>query len=141
MKNSIQYLNFGSLQPLLLLFARILLVVLFIVSGLPKILDFNSTVQYMTSLHTPMPRMATLIAVVVEVLVSILIVIGFYTRPLALFFAFYTLGTAIISHAYWTMTDDQVVPSMINFYKNISIIGGFILLAIVGPGSISVDKK
>ena len=92
MKNSIQYLNFGSLQPLLLLFARILLVVLFIVSGLPKILDFNSTVQYMTSLHTPMPRMATLIAVVIEVLVSILIVIGFYTRPLALFFAFYTLG-------------------------------------------------
>lgn len=141
MKNSIQYLNFGSLQPVLLLIARILLVVLFIVSGFPKMLDFNSTVQYMASLHTPMPWVATLIAVVIEILVSILIVIGFYTRPLALIFAFYTLGTAIIGHAYWTMTGDQVAPNLINFYKNISIIGGFILLAIVGPGSISVDKK
>lgn len=141
MKNSIQYLNFGSLQPVLLLIARILLVVLFIVSGFPKILDFNSTVQYMASLQTPMPWAATLIAIVIEILVSILIVIGFYTRPLALIFAFYTLGTAIIGHAYWTMTGDQVAPNMINFYKNISIIGGFILLAIVGPGSISLDKK
>jgi putative oxidoreductase len=39
------------------------------------------------------------------------------------------------------MTGDAVHPNMINFYKNISIIGGFILLAFTGPGTISLDKK
>ncbi|SQC91571.1 Inner membrane protein yphA [Cedecea neteri] len=39
------------------------------------------------------------------------------------------------------MTGDAVMPNMINFYKNISIAGGFLLLAVTGPGAISVDKR
>jgi putative oxidoreductase len=39
------------------------------------------------------------------------------------------------------MTGDAVMPNMINFYKNISIAGAFILLAIVGPGALSLDRR
>ena len=95
----------------------------------------------MTSLGTPMPMLAAIIAVVMEVPAAILIVLGFFTRPLAVLFVFYTLGTAIIGHHYWDMTSDAVVPNMINFYKNVSIAGAFILLAIVGPGAISLDRR
>ncbi|MEP8851716.1 DoxX family protein, partial [Enterobacter hormaechei] len=62
-------------------------------------------------------------------------------RPLAVIFVFYTLGTAVIGHHYWDMTGDAVVPNMINFYKNVSIAGAFILLAITGPGAISLDRR
>ena len=79
--------------------------------------------------------------VVMEVPAAILIVLGFFTRPLAVLFVFYTLGTAVIGHHYWDMTGDAVVPNMINFYKNVSIAGAFILLAIVGPGAISLDRR
>ncbi|RTN62707.1 DoxX family protein [Enterobacter ludwigii] len=139
--NSLRYLDFGQARHLLLLIGRIALVVLFIIFGYPKLTGFSGTVQYMTSLGTPMPLLAAIIAVVMEVPAAILIVLGFFTRPVAVLFVFYTLGTAIIGHHYWDMTGDAVMPNMINFYKNISIAGAFILLAIVGPGALSLDRR
>uniref|UniRef100_UPI001177F292 DoxX family protein n=1 Tax=Enterobacter hormaechei TaxID=158836 RepID=UPI001177F292 len=79
--------------------------------------------------------------VVMERPSAILIVMGFFTRPLAVIFVFYTLGTAVIGHHYWEMTGDAVLPNMINVYKNVSIAGAFILLAITGPGAISLDRR
>ena len=95
----------------------------------------------MASIGTPMPALAAIIAIVMEVPAVILVILGFFTRPLAVIFLFYTLGTAVIGHHYWNMTGDAVMPNMINFYKNISISGAFLLLAIVGPGKISLDKR
>ena len=48
---------------------------------------------------------------------------------------------AIIGHHYWDMTGDAVGPNMINFWKNVSIAGAFLLLAITGPGAISLDRR
>ncbi|HEY1847096.1 MAG TPA: DoxX family protein [Buttiauxella sp.] len=139
--NTLRYFDFGQSRPLMLLIARIALVLLFIIFGYPKMTGFDGTVQYMATLGTPMPMVAAIIAVLMEVVAAILIVLGFFTRPLAILFIFYTLGTAVIGHHYWNMTGDAVVPNMINFYKNISIAAAFLLLAIVGPGSISLDKR
>ncbi|EKK5507397.1 MULTISPECIES: DoxX family protein [Enterobacter cloacae complex] len=139
--NSLRYFDFGSSRSFLLLIARIAIVVLFIIFGYPKLTGFSGTVQYMTSLGAPMPMLAAIVAVVMEVPAAILIVLGFFTRPLAVIYVFYTLGTAVIGHHYWDMTGDAVLPNMINFYKNVSIAGGFILLAITGPGAISLDRR
>ncbi|HCR3982539.1 TPA: DoxX family protein [Kluyvera ascorbata] len=139
--NSLRYLDFGASRDLLLLIARIAIVLLFILSGYPKMLHYDGTVQYMASIGTPMPALAAIIAIVMEVPAVILVILGFFTRPLAVIFLFYTLGTAVIGHHYWNMTGDAVMPNMINFYKNISISGAFLLLAIVGPGRISLDKR
>ena len=139
--NSLRYLDFGASRDLLLLVARIAIVLLFILSGYPKMLHYDGTVQYMASIGTPMPALAAIIAIVMEVPAVILVILGFFTRPLAVIFLFYTLGTAVIGHHYWNMTGDAVMPNMINFYKNISISGAFLLLAIVGPGRISLDKR
>ncbi|MCF8998763.1 DoxX family protein [Acinetobacter nectaris] len=139
--NNLRYFDFGSSKSFFLLVARILLIVLFILFGLPKMIGFSGTVGYMASLHAPLPGLSAAIAVLIEVVGSILIILGFYTRPLAIIFALYTLGTAIIGHAYWSMTGDAVQMNMINFYKNISIMGGFLLLAVAGPGAISLDKR
>ncbi|MFK3661620.1 DoxX family protein [Scandinavium sp. NPDC088450] len=139
--NAIRYFDFGSSRSLLLLIARIALVVLFIIFGYPKLLGFQGTVQYMASSGAPVPMLSAIIAIIMEVPAAILIVLGFFTRPLAVIFIFYTLGTAVIGHHYWDMSGDAVVPNMINFYKNISIAGGFLLLAIAGPGSLSLDRR
>lgn len=139
--NTLRYFSFGQSREVMLLIARIAIVVLFILFGFPKMTGFNGTVQYMASLGAPMPVLAAIIAVVMEVPVAILIVLGFFTRPLAVLFVFYTLGTAVIGHHYWDMSGDAVMPNMINFYKNISIAGAFLLLAITGPGAISIDRR
>lgn len=139
--NTLRYFDFGESRHLFLLIARIALAILFIIFGFPKLTGFDGTVQYMTSLGTPAPMLAAIIAVVMEVPAAILIVLGFFTRPLAVIFVFYTLGTAVIGHHFWNMTGDAVGPNMINFYKNVSIAGGFLLLALTGPGAISLDRR
>ncbi|MBF7684294.1 DoxX family protein [Acinetobacter sp. B10A] len=139
--NTLRYFELGSLKSVVLLLARILLVFLFIKFGIPKLLGFSGTVGYMASLNVPFPSLATAVAVIMEVFVAGLIVLGFYTRPLALALALFTLATAIIGHPYWNMTGDQVMPNTMNFYKNMSIMGGFLLLMVTGPGVISLDKR
>lgn len=139
--NAIRYFDFGSSRSLLLLIARIAVVLLFLIFGYPKMLGFDGTVQYMASSGAPLPTLSAIIAILMEVPAAILIILGFFTRPLAVLFIFYTLGTAVIGHHFWDMTGDAVGPNMINFYKNVSIAGAFLLLAITGPGAISLDRR
>lgn len=140
---SLRYLDFGSAKSLVLLLARVFLITLFLIFGFSKLTGFEGTVQYMNMLHAPLPTLSAIIAVVAEAFLGLLILIGFYTRPIAVLLALYTLGTAMIGHAYWHTTGDmmQDLNTKIHFFKNMSIVGGFLLLAVAGPGAISVDKK
>lgn len=80
--NTLRYFDFGAARPVLLLIARIAVVLIFIIFGFPKMMGFDGTVQYMASLGAPMPMLAAIIAVVMEVPAAILIVLGFFTRTL-----------------------------------------------------------
>ena len=62
-------------------------------------------------------------------------------RPLAVLMAFYTLATGFIGHHYWTMTGLDQYANEINFYKNVSIMGGFLALYIAGAGKYSLDAR
>ena len=77
--NTLRYFDFGAARPVLLLIARIAVVLIFIIFGFPKMMGFDGTVQYMASLGAPMPMLAAIIAVVMEVPAAILIVLGFFT--------------------------------------------------------------
>jgi putative oxidoreductase len=136
-----RYTLFEHRKDEVLLVARVLLMILFVIFGWGKLTNFSGTVSYMAAEGAPLPTIAAIIATVMELLVGLALIAGFYTRPLALLFAVYTLGTALIGHHFWTMTDGERMANMINFYKNISIIGGLLLLCLTGPGKYSVDRK
>jgi putative oxidoreductase len=124
-----------------ILVARILLVVLFLVFGWGKLTDYAGTVGYMARTGAPVPSVAAAVAIAVEVLVALAVALGVWTRPLALLLALYTLGTGLIGHPFWTMEGAARYANAINFYKNISIIGGFLLLYVTGPGRYSIDAR
>ncbi|TAM96957.1 MAG: DoxX family protein [Rhodanobacteraceae bacterium] len=124
-----------------LLVARILLVILYVLFGYQKLAGFHDTIGEMVAVGLPIPTVAAVVVVILEFFVGIAILFGFFTRPLALLLAVYTLATGFIGHHYWTMTGDAHVANMINFYKNVSIMGGFVLLALTGPGKYSIDRK
>jgi putative oxidoreductase len=130
----------GSRDGMILL-ARILLMVLFVIFGWGKLLGFGATVAYMDSVGLPLPTVTAGITVVMELFVGLAIVIGFYTRPLALLLGLYTLGAAVIGHQFWHMIDPDRIGAMINFYKNVGIAGGLLLLCITGPGRYSLDGR
>jgi putative oxidoreductase len=136
-----RYTLFENQKDAVVLVARILLMVLFVIFGWSKLTGFAGTVAYMTSTGAPVPELSAVIAVVMEFVVGIALLVGFYTRPLALLLALYTLGTAIIGHHFWNMTGAAKYENMINFYKNISIMGGLLLLCVSGAGKYSIDRR
>lgn len=131
--------NTSKGQDGMLLTARLLLALLFLIFGIQKLLGYSDTIQYMTQVGAPFPHLAALIAVIMETIVPIAIILGLATRPLALLLALYTVGTAIIGHHYWTMTGMARFENEIGFYKNISIIGGLFLLYVTGAGRYAID--
>ena len=134
-----RYTLFENQKDAFILVARILLMVLFVMFGWSKLTGFSGTVAYMTSTGAPAPELSAVIAVVMELVVGIALVVGFYTRPLALLLAIYTLGAAIIGHHYWNMTGAMQYDNMIHFYKNMAMAGGFCYVVAFGAGKLSVD--
>jgi putative oxidoreductase len=123
----------------LILAARLLLATLFLIFGWRKLRDYSGTVRQIVQLGGPMPRLAAAIAIFMELPVASAVAVGAFARPSALLLVLYTLGTALIGHRYWTMTGAGQVDSMDGFYKNLSIVGGFLLLYITGAGKYSID--
>jgi putative oxidoreductase len=123
----------------LILAARILLATLFLIFGWRKVRDYSGTVDQMVQLGLPTPVLATVVAIVMELPVAFAIAVGAFTRPAAALMALYSLGTALIGHRYWTVKGPDYVDSLDGFYKDLSIMGGFLLLFVIGAGKYSID--
>ncbi|MGM3273702.1 DoxX family protein [Ralstonia sp. 24A2] len=125
----------------LILLGRVLMMLLFLISGWGKLTGFSGTVGYMGSVGAPMPMAAAAVAVVMEFGVGIALLIGFWVRPLALLMALFVLGTALIAHTFWNVEGAMQTANMVQFYKNLSIMGGLFLLAVTGAGKYAVQKS
>ncbi|AXU96564.1 MAG TPA: DoxX family protein [Erwinia persicina] len=112
--------------------ARILMAILFVVAGWGKLTDYAGTQQFMASMG--IPALFVPLTVLLEFGGGLAIMFGFLTRTTALITAIFTVLTAILAHSNFAVDG----PTM--FLKNISIAGGFLLLAINGPGALSIDR-
>src|ERR1700678_1230035 len=118
----------------LTLAARLFLATLFLIFGWRKLRDYSGTVSQVVRDGVPMPALDAAAAIFMELPVAFAVAIGAFTRPSAALFVLYTLGTAIIEHRYWTVKGADYVDSLDGFYKDLSIMGGFLLLCITGAG-------
>ena len=130
-----------NLQNPLALGGRILLALIFITSGFSKIGGFDGTVGYIASKGLPMASVVAALTILVELGGGLAVAFGFMTRWAALALAAFSVLAAVIFHAYWGVPADQVMGQQVNFWKNISIAGGFLVLAAFGAGAISIDAK
>jgi putative oxidoreductase len=119
--------------------ARLFLATLFLIFGWRKLRDYSGTVSQMVRDRVPMPVLATGVAIFMELPVAFAVAVGAFTRPSAVLLVLYTLGTSLIEHRYWTITGADQLASMEGFYKNLSIMGGFLLLYVTGAGRYSID--
>ena len=124
----------------ILLVARVLIALLFILFGWMKLSDFNATVAYFTKWEFPLPAVTAVVAIIFELGFGILIAVGWKTRWWAWALALYTLIAAAVAHRYWTYPAAQTFAQTAFFYKNFAIAGGLLYVAAMGPGRYSVDK-
>jgi putative oxidoreductase len=122
------------LQAPAMAIARILMALIFILSGLSKLGAVDAVRGYMEAMGVPGALLWPTIAF--EIGAGVLVALGYHTRVIALLLAGFCLVTAAIFHHQFA---DQV--QMIMFLKNIGMAGGFLLLAAVGSGSAGLDAK
>ncbi len=102
--------------------ARLLMALLFLISGTGKLAAVGPTQAYMAAYGVP--GLLLWPAAAFEIVSGVLLVAGLFLRPLSLLLAFWCLLTAVIFH---TAFHDPIMLMM--FLKNITMAGGFVLLA------------
>jgi len=128
-----------STKSSLLLAARFLLALMFILSGFGKLANAGATAQFMASGGLPnMPSLALLVGLF-EVLTGIALIVGFKARWAALALAIFTVVATLMFHAYWSMPADQQYIQQLMFLKNLAVVGGMLAVAALGAGAWSVD--
>lgn len=120
---------------------RILIALIFLLSGFSKITGFDGTVGYIASKGLPLPQLGAIGAIIVELGAGIMLVLGWKARWAAAALLLYTAVAAIIFHNFWAMPPDQAQNQMIHFMKNISMIGGLLYVVIHGSGALSLDRS
>ena len=128
-------------RDLTALVGRVLLASLFIISGYGKIGGFDGTVHTLTDKGLPLPMVAAGITVAIEFLGGLALAVGWKTRWVAVILVLFTLAASFMFHDFWHMVDAARRANQINFMKNISIIGGLLVVAAFGPGRYSVDRR
>lgn len=127
---------------ILILIGRILLAWVFVGSAYGAIANFGSSVGYFRSLNLPAPELVTIMNVTLEVLISVGLILGLGTRYCAILtFVFVAMATAI-GHRYWEYpAGAQQIGQYNHFLKNMSIMGGAVLIFVTGAGRFSLDRK
>jgi putative oxidoreductase len=130
--------------------ARVLLVLIFVLSGAMKLLDIPGTAAQIQPLVTipgglqdfvaqvesvtsmKWPQLLAIIAGVVEVVGGLLIAFNIATRAAATVLVLFTLVATYYFHAFWNMSGEAMQNNMTHALKNLSVIGGLLTYVVLG---------
>ncbi len=130
-----------SFKSPLVLVGRIMLALMFVLSGFDKLIHVSATAGYIASVGLPMPAVLTVLSGLLELIGGLAIMTGFWARWAALALGFFTLVASVLFHPYWSVPADQQMVTQLLFMKNISVVGGMFILAALGPGPASMGSK
>jgi putative oxidoreductase len=118
------------------LLGRVLIAVIFLLSGLSKLAAPTATIGYIASAGLPLPQLGLVIAVLVEIGGSLALIAGYQTRWAAAALAVFTIAAALAFHNH--LADQN---QFINFFKNIAMTGGLLQVVAFGAGRFSLDAR
>jgi putative oxidoreductase len=123
------------------LLARILLAVPFIPSGIGKIFDFDGTARMMASEGMPLAAVFLAGAIFIEIFGGIALLLGFKARLGATMLIVFLIAATFVFHDFWTFQGAEQQAQMIQFFKNIGLLGGLIAIFAFGAGAFSLDNR
>ena len=130
-----------SVKPSLALIGRVLLALMFVLSGFGKLTGIEGTAGYIASAGLPMATALAVIVGLLELFGGLALLVGFHARWAALALGLFTLLASLLFHNFWAMPADQAYMQQLMFMKNLSIVGGMFVVAALGAGSLSLDAR
>ncbi len=123
------------------LVGRILLGLMFVMSGFEKVMGFEGTAGYIASKGLPLPAVLAALTIAVELGGGLMLVFGLFARWAGFALAGFSILAAVIFHNYWDAEQASYMEQYLNFWKNITVAGGMLMVAAFGPGSIAFDGR
>lgn len=120
---------------------RVFLAVIFLVSGLNKLFNFGAMSEAVAAQGVQPAALFLGGAIALEILGGLALVAGLYTRIGALLLMAFLIPTTLIMHDFWTLAGAERQEQTVQFMKNLSILGGLLVLFGVGAGAVSVDAR
>jgi putative oxidoreductase len=115
---------------------RVLIGLPFAMAGLGKLTTYGATTAVIASVGLPVPPLAYVVAVALELVGGLLLVAGYKVRPVAAALAVFSAVCAVYFHSNFA---DQ--NQMIHFLKNVMLTGGLLQIVAFGAGAFSIDER
>jgi putative oxidoreductase len=115
---------------------RVLIAIIFVMSGFDKLQHFQDSVGYAASKHLPLPAIGIAAAIAIELGGGLLLIAGYKARWAAAAIALFCVVAAVFFHS-----DFSVDMEQINFFKNLAIAGGLLQIVYFGAGPMSIDNR
>jgi putative oxidoreductase len=81
----------------------------------------------------PLASVALVITLFIEIGGGLLVLTGYKAKYAALVIALWLIPVTLVFHHFWGIPSEQLQDQMVNFLKNVAIIGGLLLLAYASP--------
>jgi putative oxidoreductase len=118
---------------------RFLFSLIFILSGLNHFA--SGTISYANNQGIPMADILVPVSGLIAMIGGLSVLTGFHARVGAALILIFLVPVTFLMHNFWAVADPQMAQmQMANFMKNLSIMGGAILVAFYGAGPISIDN-
>lgn len=102
----------------------------------------KQSIGYAVSAGVPLPSIAVPLSGVLAIAGGLSILVGYRTKLGAWIIALFLIPVTLMMHNFWTVTDPMMAQiQMILFMKNVSMLGGALLLSHFGAGPFSLDAR
>jgi putative oxidoreductase len=130
----------SSWQGAVVVLGRFLFALIFLMAGANH---FNKqTIGYAASQGVPLTAIAVPLAGVLAIAGGLSILLGYRAKLGAWLIVFFLVPVSLMMHKFWTVTDPMMAQiQMILFMKNISMLGGALLISQFGAGPSSLDAR
>jgi putative oxidoreductase len=130
-----------SFKSPLALTGRILLALMFVMSGFGKLGNVAGTAGYIASGGLPFPSLLAVLVGLLELFGGLALAAGFKARWAALSLGVFTVLASVLFHQFWAVAPEQQMVQQLMFMKNLAIAGGMFIVAALGAGPLSIDNR
>jgi putative oxidoreductase len=124
------------MNSLAALAGRILLALIFLLSGIDKVVHYAATLGDMTKAGLPFPEVLLIASIIIEIGAALAIIAGWKTRWAAAALVLWMIPVTLVFH-----NPGGGQEQMAHFMKNVAITGGLLLLWALGPGALSLKRS
>jgi putative oxidoreductase len=123
------------------LIGRLLISIVFLLSGIMKLMSWSMVASMMVSKGFPIATVMLVGAVIVEILGGLCLLLGFKARIAAFILFLYLIPTTLAFHNFWAMQGPMRMDNQGHFLKNVAIMGGLLMVTAYGAGKLSIDGR